>query len=225
MDLADLRVLTRTYLDEDAATVDKFWSDAQVDTAINVGVRRTHNRIKNVSRWHFTTRATCVTESGIEYYELPANLKDLKIVSYEDEMAKEKYLIRDTGPNMFDWQHTGVITPAGTGIMSSYPQAYWIVGSTIRIVPVPQAVWTLRMYYEARITDLTSGPDTPAFDEDYHDMAAKWAALELMPKNQDNEVGKMVAALLQDRDRELVQDVLHRLPEPYTRTVAYLQGW
>jgi hypothetical protein len=225
MDLADLRNLTRTYIDESSSTVDKFWSDAQVDTAVNIGVRRTHNRIKLVSRWHFTTRATFVTESGVEYYTLPANLKDLKIVSYEDENAKEKFIPRDPGPNMFNWKQTGVITPAGTNISDSYPQAYWIVGATIRMIPVPQSIRTIRLYYEARITDLTDASDVPAFDEDYHDMAAKWAALELMPKNQDESDPKLVSALLADRDKELIQDVLHRLPEPYTQTVAYLQGW
>ena len=223
MNLGELKTLTRTYIDEDATVTDKFWSDAEVTTAVNIGVRRTHNRIKNVSRWHFTTRLTFTTTAGVEYYNLPANLKDLKMVSFENANAKEMFLGRDPGPNMFAHQSTGVPTPATTGQSSIAPQSYWMVGPTMRILPVPQQAWTIRLYYEARISALQDDSSVPTFDEDYHDMAAKWAALELMPKNQDEM--KSVATLLSDRDEDLVQDVLHRLPAPYTKTQTYLQGW
>ena len=222
MDLGDLRVLTRTYLDENASVVDKFWTDSEVTTAINTGVKRTHNKIKNTGRWHFTSRATFSTAVGVEYYALPANLKDLKIVSFEDSVGVEHWLRRDAGPNMFAWN------VAGVGLLSTNtndvaPFSYWVVGSTIRILPVPQLIRTIRLYYEARIVDLVSESDAPSFDEDYHDMAAKWAAMELMVKNQDDPRG--VAALLAAREEDLTRDMLRRLPEPYTATTAFLQGF
>ena len=207
MNLGELKTLTRTYINEPDPAVNKFWSDSDVVTAINVGVKKVHSKIKSLSRWHFTTRATFQTSPGVEYYTLPANLKDLKLVSYEDLDGVERGVSRGEGPNMFQW---------------ASPLSYWVVGHTIRIFPLLQSATTIRVYYEARITNLVNDEDTPTFEEDYHDVAAKWAAIELRVKNSDDPDD--VYAMLKEREQDMVLDLFHRLPEPYTQTVSYLQG-
>lgn len=223
MNLGDLKGMVRTYLNEPASVTDKFWTDAEIVQFINVGVRVVHNKIKTVSRGHFTTRATFSTVSGTEYYGLPANLKDLKMLTYQAADGSEKYIHRHEGPNPFVWAQ-GLRVGTTTNLSGSQdgPSAYWVVGNQLRILPIPGSAMTLRMYYEARITSLVNESDVPSFDEDYHDLAAKWAAIELKPKNQDGT--EELASTFEKRESDMVQDLFHRLPSPYSMTKAYLQG-
>lgn len=215
--------MVRTYLNEPSSTVNKFWSDTEINDMLNVGIRYAHNKIKNVSRYHFTTRATFSTVSGTEYYGLPANLKDLKILSFQNTDGKERHIPRNPGPNPFAWVYGTVGGAASISTASSGPSSYWVIGNQLRILPVPDSVMTLRLYYEARVTPLTSDSDTPAFDEDYHDIAAKWAAMELKIKNEDDL--SSLSGVLEKRESDMVQDLFSRLPSPYTQTRAYLQEW
>ncbi len=64
MNLQEIRNLVRVYLNEPIAN---FWSDATLNTLINVAVPKVHNRIKSTSRYHFTTRATFSTVANTEY--------------------------------------------------------------------------------------------------------------------------------------------------------------
>jgi len=190
MNLGQIRSLVREYLNEPVAAL---WTDANLNLHINTAVRKSTDMIKNLSRNHFTTRATFQTVSGQEYYQLPANCKDIKIVTIVSTDGVEIPIFHATWPNPFKWTDPAIGPGVGVFAPGDLVQTVWIVGASIRLVPIPGAAFTMRLYFEARVNDLTADSDVPTFDEDYHDMAAKWAAMEARVKNQQSSAD--IAAL------------------------------
>lgn len=219
MNRGEIRTLVRLYLNEPNAA---FWSDATLNTYIDIAVKKVHDRIKAVSRYHFTTRATFQTTIGAEYYQFPADMKHLKLVTRIDPTSgRELPLSRADWPDPFINTPDAVMDNSGlTG--EDVPNTFWIVGASFRLLPIPQAVDTMRLYYEARLTNLGNDQAIPSFDSDYHDMAAKWAAIEARPQNKESSADLM--ALYGARDADLIQDVLHRVPAPPGEVENYLQG-
>lgn len=218
MNLGELRSMVREDLNEQVAA---FWSDATLNMWINRGVRKVTVHIKNVSRYHFTTRANFVTVPGQEYYQLPANLKDLKYVSKLTTDGTELPLARAPWPNPFAWTEDPLPTTTATQ-SQDIPTGYWIVGASMRLLPIPASAVTIRLYYEARIVDLITDADVPTFDEDYHDMAATWAAIRARIKNSEST--EDLAGIFKERREDLLSDVFHRFPMPQQEVEAYLQG-
>jgi hypothetical protein len=213
MNLGDMRGLLREYINEPSPV---FWTDAKLNDYINVGVRKCHALIKSMSRYHFTTRATFNTIAGTEYYNLPNNLKDLRLVTVLTPESVEVPMRMLYMPTPFPWAPS-----FGTDIHSEPPCNYMLVGRTIRIAPVPSGVHTIRLYYEARLVDLVSDDNTPTFEEDYHDMAVKWAAIEARIK--DRQQSTDLSAVFEERKNDLILDLFHRLPNPYTEVESYQQ--
>lgn len=222
MNLSQLRSLTRTYLNEDAGATQPFWSDATLNDLINVGVRKVYNLILSLSRYHYTKRVTFTTTPGVEYYNLPADLKDLRLVTRVGSDGTELPMNRLYLPYPFPWVEGHEIASTSDTAQATEASSYMVVGGTIRINPIPTSTYTIRLYYEARLTPLVADTDTPPFDDDYHDMAAKWAAVEARVKNAEKADDLIV--LYKERHQDLVQDLLHHLPSPYTEVEGYLQG-
>lgn len=218
MNLGEIREKVRGYLNE---PLPAFWTDAELKGHINTGMRKVHNRIKTVSRYHFTTRATFSTVAGTEYYSLPADCKDLKLVTWIDTDGRETPLGRAPWPDPTAFTPPGLLDPSvGSGFDG--PTFYWIVGASIRLLPRPAAVSTIKLYYEARITDLSGDADLPSCDADYHDMIAKWAALEAGVK--DNKPQEVLIGLYRSREDDMLQDVLHRVPANAQETESYIDS-
>lgn len=216
MNRGEIRDLVREYLNEPVAA---FWTNAQLNIHIDTGMRKVHNRIKTVSRYHFTTRATFSTVVGSEYYSLPTDCKDVKLVTWMDSDSREKPLYRAPWPDPTAFTPAGLLDPsASTGLEG--PGFYWIVGTALRILPRPASVQTIKLYYEARLSAMSSDADIPTCDSDYHDMIAKWAALEAGVKDEQSQQG--LAGLYKVREEDLMQDVLHRVPSPVQETESYL---
>lgn len=211
MNLTELRNLTRTYLNEPFAA---FWSDAELNRLVNIGCQKYHARIKNISRNHFTTRVTFSTVASQEYYQLPTNLKDLRLVSMVDT-DRECFLTKAYWPNPDRWTEQ-------RSSADGWPQQYWLVGQSIRFVPIPSSVLTIRLYYEARQVALTSESEVPTFDSDYHDLVSKWAAMEAAAK--DGKRRPEIEAMLASRESDLIQDVYHRVNPPVYEAEGYLEG-
>ena len=219
MNLGQIRTAVREYLNEPFAA---FWSDAALNIWINAAVPKCANLIKNVSRYHFTTRATFQTVVGHGYYQLPTNLKDLKYATMISTDDQELPLTRAPWPNPIAFTESVVGGNVVTDSSNDGVTGYWVVGGSMRLVPVPSSVFTIRLYYEARFNPLVADTDTPGFDSDYHDMAAIWAAINARVKN--SESSQDLGMLWGIRKEDLIQDVFHRFPMPAQEVEAYMQG-
>lgn len=219
MNLSEIRGQVRGHLNEATAA---FWTDTELNSWINSAVRKIHNRIKSVSRVHFTTRATFPTVSGQEYYKLPADCKDVRMLTRITSEGEEIPLNRAQQDTLFERTDVSSFQTSNIVDGSDGPDNYWMIGASIRLVPKLGSVITMRLYYEARLVDLVAQTDAPAFDADYHDMAAKWAAVEALTKDGRNSSD--ILALYDRRDKDLIEDVLHRCPSPALDTIGFLEG-
>ena len=218
MNRGEIRNAVREYLNEPQPA---YWSNASLDNWINIAVPIVHNKIKAVSRYHFTTRATFPTVVGTEYYSLPADCKDVKLITRLDSNGREIPLSMAQWPDPTVWTPEAMLDPtAGSG--DDGPSIYWLVGPSIRLLPRPSDVVTLKLYYEARGVNLTQDSDVPTFDADYHDLAAKWAAIEAGVK--DGRSMSEVKDLWKTRLDDLFADVLHRVPAPAQVVEGYMQA-
>lgn len=218
MNRGEIRTLVRTYLNEPTAA---FWTDAELNTAIGVASIKCHNMIKNLTRYHFTTRVTFPLVAGDDWYQLPGDCKDIKLVtkimSSNDDEEVPLYRAPSDNPFPFSDVVSSVQNSSDEG-----PQTYWIIGGSMRFLPMPSSAMTIRIYYEARITAMTSDANTPNFDTDYHDMAAKWAAIEAAVK--DGQKRDDLVALFAIREKDMYTDIFHRLPAPPSEVEGYMQG-
>jgi len=215
MNRGEIRSLVRGYLNEPFAS---FWTDAELNTYINIAIRKATDTIKNLSRHHFTTRATFSTTAGQEYYQLPATCKDVKLITVINSDGIEVPVYFATWPDPFKTTDSA-LGPGSTA--GDLVNTVWIVGGSLRMVPIPQSVFTMRIYFEARINNMTADADIPTFDEDYHDMAGKWAAIEARAKNKESSADLL--ALWQVREQDCIRDLFHRVPAPATQVIGYLQ--
>lgn len=219
MNLGELRTDTRFYLNE-ASPI--FWSNAELNAAINKGCTKVFNLIKSLSRYHHTARVTFPLVVNQDYYNLPADLKDLRLVTkIAADDGTELPLDRAYMPNPFPWTQGSEIASSGDSSTSD-PTGYMLVGKYIRFLPVPTSTTTIRLYYEARLVSLTADADVPAFELDYHDMASLWAAILSRPKNEEDATD--LKELFKEREGDLIRDMIHHAPNPYTDTQSYLQG-
>lgn len=220
MNLGEVRSLVRTYLNEGSAA---FWSDATLNTLINIAAKKIHILIKNTSRFHFTTRSTFSTVAGSDWYQLPGDCKDVKHVTkiVVSDSNQEMPLYRAPSDNPFPFTDAP-LSDNNPFNQDDNPSMYWIMGASIRLIPKPTAAVTIRLYYEARITDLVNASDTPACDSDYHDMVAKWAAIESATK--DEKLRGDLLKLFAIREQDLISDVFHRVPAPPQEVEGYMQG-
>lgn len=216
MNRSEIRTLVREYINEPVAA---FWTDASLNRLINIAMPKVHNRIKSISRYHFTTRVTFPTVAGTEYYNLPTDCKDVKMLTRFNSEGRELPLTMAPWPDPTAFTPLAMLDPtAGTG--EDGPSVFWVVGRALRILPRPASVVTLKLYYEARLTNLTDDADIPTLDADYHDMIAKWAAIEAGLKN--NQRLEEITTVYNMRDQDLLQDVFHRVPAPPQETESYI---
>lgn len=216
MNLGELRTMVRGFLNEPVAA---FWSDAELNGHINVGHRKLYNFIRNLSQYNFTTRVTFQTVVNQEYYKLPGDLKSMKLISILNDNNDEEWLDYNPWPHPENWTTRTALSTDVTG----FPQAFWMMGDSLRISPIPADISTIRIYYEARLVDLTADADVPASDVDYHDMCAIWAGIMARPK--DKVPSDDLKDLYKSRENDCLRDILMHLPSPQELTEGYLQGY
>jgi hypothetical protein len=214
MNLGEMRAMTRIYLNE---PTEKFWLNSELNTLLNVGAKKLYNFIRNMTQYHYTTRVTFQTVPNQAYYKLPADHKSVKLLARIEDNSQETFLTFNPWPHPDNW------TPqSGFTLDAGLPQAVWIVGDSLRLVPVPASVLTLRLYYEAKLVELTDDQEIPAADGDYHDMPALWAAINARAKESWDATE--IKNLYTSRENDCQRDMLTRLPASQQEVESYLEG-
>jgi len=248
MNLGELRSLVRFHLNEPVAV---FWSDSDLNRAINIGRSKVHNLIKNLSQMHYTTRATFVAVAGQSYYGLPADLKDLKLVV--------KIIAGiETPLDYAPWPDPTVFSPQissdATGLS---PQCYWLVGNAIRIIPPPTqsgAVittgggggaggaatpnrWQLitttsRQIHTYRLLGPTGSAIVPIVTVSagpsfrlYYEARDVNLVADTETPSYDADYHEDLKDIFKERKNDLVGDLLHHLPYPQQEVEAYGSGF
>lgn len=187
MDLTALRLEVREVLNE--LTAD-FYTDSEVDRAINSGVRR----FCAEEQWPFllTEWTDGVLATDVNTLDLPTNISLTRVfnLSIDGDSLSQPILLRRVDPSegfQLRFQYTD---RTGT------PRWYYIASSnlvatgdeeppiiyTARVIPTPDAAYTVEAQYMMVPTDLSAVTDEPPVPYEYQEAICAWAAGKLLLK-------------------------------------------
>lgn len=150
-----------------------FWSDAEFKAWLNIA----NNRLTTECELESTSLTSISTVSGTELYNLASDFDRILRAEREIEDGSGNYRIltqlsvsdrletKGTPLGYYLWQGSGVFQ--------------------IGLIPVPDLVKAVRVYYYVKATTLTADGDTPVIPSRYHHLLEKYAVAMALQKQQD----------------------------------------
>lgn len=182
--LSDLRDSARAKADEESTG---FISDSRLDSFLNQGLRFIYGKIAQRFEDYFVVPGT-VGNSGLitvsaddNEYSLPTTA--MKIVRVEHRSS--------TSTSENDWRKLDRINIGSDRVDDFFPLregyvagfGYFIAGNNIYLRPVPKQAFSLRLWFVPRVTALSADADVPGIPEEYHELIAEYAAIQVLRKS------------------------------------------
>lgn len=212
MDLTTLRTETRERVGE--LTAD-FFTDAEVDRAINEAIRR----FCAEEKWPFLlTEWSTTLDDASDELELPDNVSLTRLFNMTidgDSLAHPRMLERVDPQEGFRLRHMHediedapwwyYITRSNLSVDEAPPVNY-----TAKFIPAPDADYTVEAQYMAVPVDLSGGSDEPMIPLEYQDAIPAWAAGKLFLKEmavsqKASEQFGIYAKVLDQAKRDLME--------------------
>lgn len=138
---------------------------AQLTSMVNNSIRRFTNKLLALfGDDYLTTMSTIATSAGVATVPLPARCFRLQGISWIRSSQDRIRLRRATVDDLLD----GGASPSDPQAWECAPK-YTLLGQTVSFVPVPSAVYSLRVVYAQLLADLSADGDTvelgPGWDE------------------------------------------------------------
>lgn len=184
MNLAAIRTVAKQKADEDASG---YIGNTEVDKYVNQGSRHIYTKIAQRFENYFIVPGTALngglynTVIGTDAYALPADC--MKLVRLEQR--------RTASVTNNDWRRLSTVNLANDRLDSYYPVregyvpgfGYFVAGNNIYLRPVPQQSFEMRLWYVPRPVTLTLDADIPSLPEEYHELIAEYAAIQMLAKS------------------------------------------
>jgi len=214
MNRSELRTALRSLLNEDTAG---FWTDAQLNTYLNLANDRVNSIVSATREDYFTISATFATVQGTQNYAFPSDCRFIRRLEIYDP-NDTNYIIK------LDELRWPRIEANGDWLFTNQgmPKRYTIRGQQFSLYPIPDTVYNMRLYYDSRPGNMDSDSDSPDTPTDFHDMLVYWAALLAKKQNEEDDAG--FAELFNARKVELIQTLINRGGEDSHAVESYLEG-
>ena len=167
MNRGEIRDLASVWLDD---TSNGYFTVPQLDVFINQAQRECQKLLINAGEDYYTKCATTTTVSGQRDYLLPSDFVKILRIEYVTQGSG------DTASVQRLHQITRQEQDVARGSVSGDPTNYFFNKTTFSLVPVPNRVLTMHLYYADRVTDMSNDSDIPDVPEDYHEYLAILAA-------------------------------------------------
>jgi hypothetical protein len=206
--------MCRNLLNEETAG---FWTDAQLNAYLEMGNQRLNSIIAATRQDYNTISAVFATVVGTKSYSFPTDcvfIRRLEIydTTNADHIDKVDELRFPRTEANGDWPFSG----------PGQPQRYIIRGKQFDLLPIPDAIYNMRIYYDARPATLSADVDAPTSPPDFHDMIVFYACMLAKKQNEVDDAG--FADMFRTRKQELVQLLIRRGGEDPTFVESYLEG-
>ena len=188
MILSELLDLLEKYVNDDS--LDRWDEDTRI-RFLNIW----YKKILNEENWYFliATDTSITATPATSTYAKPALMQTIEgiwldTIKPEFKLSEITRKERETR----DWTQAG------------RPQHFFLQGSSINVLPIPDASYNLQIEYIPRIPDLIALTDTPVFDDDFHYLIPLGAAASLKKTSggsQINEGDNLVQEYLAGMDR------------------------
>lgn len=215
MNRGEIRTLVREHINETGAA--GFWSDATLNTHINTANKKLNATIAALDEDFFTVSATFSTAAATKSYFLPSDFRFMRRL--ERYNASDPNDIVKLDEIRFPRTEMGGEWPFGA---NGEPRRYVLRGNQVDLYPIPDAVYTLRIYYDQRQEVFSSDSDTPTSPADFHEMIAMYAAILAKMKNP-NEDSSTLATLYSDMEDLLISTIVGRKSADGQTVIGYLE--
>jgi hypothetical protein len=206
MTLAQIRTLVLSYLDDPDAG---YFTNAQTLVWINNAQREVQKMLGQAFEGHFLKCVKTTMVVGQREYQLPSDFKRLhrlEIVvsgttSADEVLRRVAKITRNQQDKTFNNR--------------GFPEFYYFQGNYLVVVPASDTAYTLRLYYEYRLTDLSDDSDSSDIPAEHQEMIAVIAAIDGMIK--DGRDASLLLKKKEDFEKMLKQDAEQRnADEPRT---------
>jgi hypothetical protein len=103
------------------------------------------------------------------------------------------------------------------------PTGYLIRGSQFDLLPIPDAVYDLRIYYDNRQDVLATDTDEPLSPPDFHDMIVCWTIILGLLQNGDDP--KIFIDMFNTRKSDLLETLISRGSDDPNAVIGYLESF
>lgn len=214
MNRSDIRTHMRDLLDE---STEGFWSNDDLNRYINLANRKVNSVVSLLHEEYFTVSSTFSTVSGTKSYSLPTDCRLVRRLEiYNSSDASDIIKVDEL---RFPRIEAGGEWPFSS---SGQPQRYIVRATQFDLLPTPDAVYTMRIYYDARKSDLATDSDTPQAPSEFHDMLVYWACALAQIKNKEKY--DEFAEMYKVRERDLIQSLERRGSDDPDFVESYLEG-
>lgn len=194
MNRGDIRSLVRIWLNERSPG---FWLDADLNTLISIANQKVNSLISSLKEDFFTASATFSTVGGQKSYIFPTDLRFLRRIEHTNALDITDVERLDELPFPDSEQHQD-----WQWVSQSKPKRYRIVGNHFELWPIPDDIYTMRIYYDQLQVALALDPDIPLSPGDFHDMVAVWTVILALPKGSEDSLE--YKAIWADRKNDLI---------------------
>lgn len=210
MDLADLRTLCASWLDD---VNQGYFTPAQLNVFLNNGQRQVQKILIQSFESRYVKCVETQTVASQAFYQMPT-----------DFLKVNRFLVVLAGTNETNEEYNDLqyITPNQENrveIRSGSPGFYTILNNVFKLLPVPSSTGKiLRLYYTYRVTDMTQDTDEPDVPEEYHEMVALYAAVDGFLK--DGRQNETLMAKLAEYKKQVQEDAADRNIDSARRIVT-----
>ncbi len=215
MNRGEIRTLTRFWLNEATAG---FFSDPDLNTLINIGNQKVNRKIAALDEDFFTVSQTFPTVANTKSYTLPVAFRGMvRLEHYNAADASDIDKIdslpfpRSEGSGAWPFSQPGK------------PRRYILRDDQIDLWPIPDAVYTLRMYFDNRQNDFSADADVPSSPLDFHELIALWTTILALPAN--HEGSDEYKTLYANGEIDLIESISGRKTRDPQTVEGYLEGW
>ncbi len=229
MNLGQLRTTLRNLLNEPVAG---FWSDAQLNSYLSLGASRVNSLIVAMRQEWFTIGVTFntvvyVPNSVSNVYNLPGDIMEIRRLELiQDPTNPETSRVKIDEIKFPRTEAGGDWLFTSTG----QPVRYIRKNQTIELLPPPDAVYLLRLFYTQRPLDITNDTMVPTTPVDFHDMIVFYAGMLAQKQNESDDScpaggeGNSFACMWGQRKMELMRTYQNMGGEELKAPEAYLEG-
>lgn len=198
MTLTELRAYVSYLVDDLDQT---YFTPVQLNRFLNEGLRQCQKKlIQSGNNWYLR-RATRSLVANQQDYKLPCDFLKLNRIE----------IVTNPGINETSYSLSSITTnqQGGFAKYSQNPVVFFLEKDLLMLVPIPQLVNTMRLYYTYRVEEMVLDADEPDAPIEYHDYIALLAALECFIK--DGRDASLLLAKKNEIEKALDQDAIERI--------------
>ncbi len=173
MNLTNLQTLVSQWVDD---PLNGYFTLPTLTFFLNNAQKEVQKLLIQAGESYYTKKVTTNTVQNQQDYILPDDL--LKVTRLE-------VVASGTGPTA-DLRLLQKITMNQQGLIGSgvgLPTCYFWQKSRLSLLPVPDNVYVMNLYYDYLLTDMVSGSDIPDVPEDFQEYIAVLAAMDCFIKD------------------------------------------